>query len=77
MPEEKASRLMAVFDSKQCKEEVTLPPTCHPEPSVLNVAFRSREVKNILAGLESFDGTDPMSLFPLLLREKIPKPNLR
>ena len=36
---------------------------------MLNVAFRSREVEKILAGLDSFGGTDPLGLFPLLLKE--------
>ena len=39
---------------------------------MLNVAFRSREVKMILAGLDSFGGTDPLGLFPLLLNEAAP-----
>ena len=68
-PEENAFSLMAVFDNKQCREEVTLPPTCHTEPSMLNMAFRSRGVKKILAGLDSFGGTEPLGLFPLLLKE--------
>ena len=36
---------------------------------MVGVAFRSREVKGILSDLDSFGGTDPVGLFPLLLKE--------
>ena len=38
----KADLLSDHFDSKQSKEAVDLPLTCHPSPSLTTFAFRSR-----------------------------------
>ena len=42
---DKASRLLMVFDGKQCGDDVDLPPTCHPEPLLNRFVFRSSEVR--------------------------------
>ena len=39
----KADLLSDHFDSKQSREAVDLPLTCHPSPSLTTFAFRSRE----------------------------------
>ena len=44
----KAVLLSDHFDSKQSREAVDLPPTCHPSPSLTAFAFRSREVTRLL-----------------------------
>ena len=39
------------FDSKQSREAVDLPLTCHPSPSFTTFAFRSSEVRRLLKTL--------------------------
>ena len=41
----KADLLLDHFDSKQSREAVNLPFTCHPSPSLTTFAFRSSKVK--------------------------------
>ena len=57
--------LSAHFDGKQSRDPVDLPSTCHPSPSLTTFAFRSREVKRLLLGLDSYGGIDPLGMFPL------------
>ena len=40
------------FDSKQSREPVDLPLTCHPSPRLTTFAFRSSEVRGLLLDLE-------------------------
>ena len=47
----KADLLSDHFDSKQSREAVDLPLTCHPSPSLTTFAFRSSEVKASLVRL--------------------------
>ena len=68
-PGGKAALLAAHFDSKQSRENIELPPTCHPSPGLSSFAFRSREVKALLRDLDPYGGTDPLGMFPLFLRE--------
>ena len=56
------------FDSKQSREAVDLPLTCHPSPSLTTFAFRSREVRSLLLDLDPYGGTDPLGMFPLFLK---------
>ena len=44
----KADLLLDHFDSKQSREAVDLPLTCHPSPSPTTFAFRSSEVRRLL-----------------------------
>ena len=44
----KADLLSDHFDSKQSREAVDLPLTCHPSPSLTTFAFRKREVRRLL-----------------------------
>ena len=59
------------FDSKQSREAVDLPLTCHPSPSFTAFAFRSSEVRRLLLDLHPYGGTDLSYLvcFLFLLRE--------
>ena len=61
----KADLLSNHFDSKQSRDAVDLPLTCHPSPST-TFAFRSREVRSLL--LDPNGGTDPLGMFPDFLR---------
>ena len=64
----KADLLSDHFDSKQSREAVDLPLTCHPFPSLTTFAFRSREVMCVLLDLDPYGGTDPLGMFPLFLK---------
>ena len=41
-----------------------IPAGCHPEPKLTSIAFRSSELKKILANLDAHGGVDPNGLFP-------------
>ena len=60
--------LLDHFNSKQSREAVDLPLTCHPFPSLTTFAFRSREVRRLLLDLDPYGGTDPLGMFPLFLK---------
>ena len=47
----KADLLLDNFDSKQSREAVYLPFTCHPPPSLTAFAFRSSEIRCLLLDL--------------------------
>ena len=64
----KADLLSDHFDSKQSREAVDLPLTCHPSPSLNTFAFRSSEVRRLLLDLDPYGGTDPLGVFPLFLQ---------
>ena len=57
------------FDSKQSREAVDLPLTCHPSPSFTTFEFRSSEVRPLLLDLYPYGGTDPLCMFPLFLKK--------
>ena len=63
----KADLLSDHFESKQSREAVDLPLTCHPSPSLTTVAFRSRDVRRLLLDMDPYGGTDPLGMFPLFL----------
>ena len=65
----KADLLSDYFDSKQSREAVDLPLTCHPSPSLTIFAFRSSDVRRLLLDLDPYGGTDPLGMFPFFLRE--------
>ena len=58
----KANLLSDHFDSKQSREAVYLPLTCHQSPSLTTFALRSREVKRLLLDLDPYGGTDPLGV---------------
>ena len=64
----KADLLSDDFGSKQSREAVDLPLTCHPSPSFTTFAFKSSEVRRLLLDLDPSGGTDPLGLFPLFLK---------
>ena len=61
----KADLLSDRFDSKQSREAVDLPITCHPSPSLTTFAFRSSEVRRLLLDMDPYGGTDQLGMFPL------------
>ena len=65
----KAVLLLDHFDSKQSRESVDLPLTCHPSPSLITFAFRPSEVKHLLLDFDPCGGTDPLDMFPLFLKK--------
>ena len=60
--------MTAIFDSKQSKEAVDLPLTCHPSPSLTTFAFRSSEVRRLLLDLHPYGTTDALGMLPLFLK---------
>ena len=68
-PKEMATLLADVFDSKQSNEKLTMPHSCFPEAKLNSLAFRSREIKNLLLDLDAYGGVDPNGIFPLFLKK--------
>ena len=60
----KADLLSDHFDSKQSREAVDLPLTCHPSPSLTTSVFRSSEVRHLLLDMDPYGGTDSLGMFP-------------
>ena len=65
---DKADLLSDHFDSKQSREAVDQPLTCHPSPSLTILAFRLGEVRRLLLDLDPYGGTDPLGMFPLFFQ---------
>ena len=61
----KADLLSDHFDSKQSREAVDLPLTCHLSPSLTTFAFRSSDVSRLLLDLDTYGGTGQLGMFPL------------
>ena len=61
-PLEKANLLLNNFNAKQSNQFLNLPATCHPEPKLKSLAFRSSEMKMFLDALDSYGGVDPNGL---------------
>ena len=74
----KADMLSAHFDGKQSRDPVDPPSTFHPSPNLTIFAFRSHEVKRLLLDLDSYDGTDPLGMFPFFFKStaEFPAPRL-
>ena len=68
-PAGKAELLSSWFDSKQSREIITIPQSCHPEPSFCRFAFRSSEVCRLMKDLDRTGGVDPSGFFPLFFLE--------
>ena len=66
---DKAELLNETFSAKQSNEDVVIPSGCHPEPHLTKFAFRSRDVKKILDGLDSWGGEDPDGFIPLIFKK--------
>ena len=66
---DKAELLDETFSAKQSNEDVVIPSGCHPEPHLTKFAFRSRDVKKILDGLDSWGGEDPDGFIPLIFKK--------
>ena len=57
-PAGKAELLSTWFDSKQSRDIVELPQTCHPRPAFCGIAFRAREVERHLMDLDPNGGVE-------------------
>ena len=68
-PAGKAELLSTLFDSKQSRDIVELPQTCHPRPAFCGIAFRAREVERHLLDLDPNGGVDPSGCIPMFFRE--------
>ena len=66
----KADLLSDHFDSKQSRESVYLPFTCHSSPRLTFFAFRSSEVRRLLLDLDPYEGSDPLGMFPLFILKR-------
>ena len=65
----KADLLSDHFESKQSREAVYLPLTCHSFSNNLTTyAFRSSEVRRLLLDLDPYGDTDPFGMFHLFLK---------
>ena len=68
-PAGKAELFSAWFDSKQSRDIVELPQTCHHRPAFCGIAFRAREVERYLLDLDPNGGVDPSGCFPMFFSE--------
>ena len=50
----KADLLSDHLDSRQSRECVDLPLTCHPSPCLITIAFRSSEVRRLLSDMDPY-----------------------
>ena len=65
----KAELLSTWFDSKQSRDIVELPQTCHPKPAFCGIAFRAREVEQYLLELDPNGGVDSSGCFPMFFQK--------
>ena len=56
------------FESKQSRESVDLPLTCHPSLRPTTFVVMSNEVRRILLDFDPYGGTDQFGMFPLFLK---------
>ena len=68
-PKAKAEILSQFLDEKQCKDKISVPLSCHPEPKLMSIAFRSRDLCKILSYLDEHGGTYPDGIFPMFLKK--------
>ena len=68
-PAGKAELLSTWFDSKQSRDIVELPQTCHLRPAFWGIAFRAREVERHLLDLDPNGGVNPSGCFPMFFRK--------
>ena len=57
------------FDSKQYKDSVDLPSSCHPSQSLRAFAFIASEVRRLLLDLDTYGGADPSGMVPFSIIE--------
>ena len=68
-PAGKAELLSTLFDSKQSRDIVELPQTCHPRPAFCGIVFRAREVERHLLDLDPNGEVDLSGCFPMFFRK--------
>ena len=67
----KADLLSDHFDSKQSRESVDLPFTCHPSPSLVTFTFSSSDVRHLFLDLDPCGGTDSWVYFLFFLKADV------
>ena len=70
-PDWKAELSMRTFEAKQSSRILELPPTCHQQPVLRGVAFRSRKIRELLSGFDSYSGKDSLGFFPCFIRRML------
>ena len=68
-PGGKSEILSSTFINKQIDWSPNLPSTCHPQPAVTGVAFRSADILRQLINLDSHGGIGPNGIFPLFFKK--------
>ena len=63
-PKEKATLFADVLDRKRSNDKLTMPQTCFSEAKLTSLAFRSREIKNLLIDLDANGVLVLMGFFP-------------
>ena len=61
--------MSAWFESKQSRDIVELPQTCHPRLASCGIAFRALEVERHLLDLDPNGGVDPSGCFPMFFQK--------
>ena len=64
----KADLLSDHIDCKQSRASVDLPLTYHPASSLTTFSFSWSEVRHLLLDLDLYGDTDPLGMFPLVLK---------
>ena len=57
------------FDSKQSRDIVELPQTCHPSTAFCGIAIAAREFERHLLDLDLNGGLDPSGCFPMFFQK--------
>ena len=68
-PGQKAEILSSTFMNKQSDWSPCLPASCHPQPGITGLAFRSADIFKNLIDLNAHGGVDPNGIFPLFLKK--------
>lgn len=55
-------------DSKQCRDQVSVPPVCHIKPAFTAFALDSSELHRLLPGLDAYDGSDSGNISPSFIK---------
>ena len=57
------------FDGKQSKDVDNCPASCHYRTKLYTLAFRSREVRQLLSELDLQGGANLLGIFPVFFKE--------
>ena len=68
-PAGKAELLSTWFDSKQSRDIVELPQTCHLRSAFCGIAIRARDFERYLLDIDPNGGVDPSGCFPMFFQK--------